>query len=169
MQKATLALLLMLMICLGQLVVGAKALPARMPSHFDSAGVADGYSTARSFVITMGLTETGLSVLFLALAAFLPAIPKSLINLPHKDYWLTPERQEKSFRYMANWLGWMGSSTLALLFVITWLTFHAASSPTPHIAPSLLWLTLGGFVAITLGMTVHLYIRFRLPVSPQTT
>ncbi len=169
MPKATLGLLFMLMICLGQLVAAAPTLPARMPTHFDSAGLANGFSTANSFVITMGLTETGLAILFLLIAAFLPAIPNSLINMPHKDYWLAPGQRKESLRYLGNWLAWMGTGTLALFACMTWLTVGAATSPTPRIDPSLLWLTLGTFLALTLGMTIHLYLRFRIPVTPKVT
>ena len=72
-------------------------LPAQMASHFNAEGIADGFMSKEGYTYTM----LALVVLVPGLLAVLPfgmrKLPASLINLPHKEYWLQPEKQEETF------------------------------------------------------------------------
>src|SRR5277367_5148881 len=68
-------------------------LPAKVASHFDIEGRPNGWMSREMCV---GFT-VGLGILMPALVVGMMGgagrIPVSFINLPHRDYWLVPERR----------------------------------------------------------------------------
>lgn len=94
-------------------------LPDRMASHFGPDGRADGWMSKLGFslfYIGMMAFEGGL---FAAVSTFLHKIPDSQINLPHKEYWLAPERRAATLNDFGQQMGRFGIAvTLFLMAVI---------------------------------------------------
>lgn len=93
MRTSRLAILLLLVLAFLQYAYFAPLLPERVASHFDAAGQADGWSSKTAFFVFNLAFVAGMALLFLGLTAWQGRIPSAWINLPHKDYWLAPERR----------------------------------------------------------------------------
>lgn len=94
-------------------------LPATMASHFTARGVANGWAPKQAFF--------GLMAFCIFLSAFVGFVvplqiarkPAAKLNLPHKDYWLAPERREDTWRFIGAQMVWFAC---ALLFVFLYGT-----------------------------------------------
>jgi uncharacterized membrane protein len=100
-------------------------LPLRVASHFNARGQPDGFMPREAFFADLALLGGGFIVLLLLTPALLRLLPDSLINMPHRDYWLAPERRNESFGYIAIWFGWAAIATSVLLVVMLDLTLRA--------------------------------------------
>ena len=69
----------------------AEELPELVAVHFDAAGRANGFMTRTGCRDFMLVSTLGIPLLIVLATTLLPrALPVSLINLPHRDYWLAP-------------------------------------------------------------------------------
>ncbi|HTU61018.1 MAG TPA: DUF1648 domain-containing protein, partial [Polyangiales bacterium] len=100
-------------------------LPPRVASHFNGRGQPDGFMPREAFFTDLALIGGGLIVLLLLAPALLRLLPNNLINMPHRDYWLAPERRSESFGYIAIWFGWFAIATSVLLVAMLNLTLRA--------------------------------------------
>ncbi len=96
-------------------------LPARTASHFNLHGQVDGWNTRTTFVgfqigISLFLTLTTLGIIWLIKHA-----SSELINIPNKQYWLTPERKQYAYGIIELYLLWMMNLTFFLLLVVFYL------------------------------------------------
>ena len=135
--------------------------PDPMASHFGLSGRPNGWSSHFRVIV-------GLSVLVLLFAAifaatfFFSRVPDRLINLPHKTYWLAPERREATLLYLSAWLRWFLLLTLAFVTLVVGLTFRANLSTPPQLSVAALGLLVIYFV-VALTTVVCLVIRLQRP------
>lgn len=120
-------------------------LPLRVASHFNARGQPDGYMPREAFFTEMALLGGGLIVLLLLAPALLRLLPDRCINMPHRDYWLAPERRHASIGYIAIWFGWFAIATSVLLVALLDLTLRANIRGT-------------GLDAIAASISVGLYL-----------
>ncbi len=138
-------------------------LPERLAVHFGASGEADGWSSKGEFMVLFGGMEV-LFVLFgVAFATLLDRVPLALINIPHKDYWFSPERQEESRAFLRNQILWIETATLGFLVALAQLIFREnLGSALPRL-PGSFWYVLVAFVAAVLWFSVRIITRFRRP------
>jgi uncharacterized membrane protein len=133
-------------------------LPGRVASHFGGAGKPNDWSTkgllVGVYLVTVGITAATL----LAIAYATPKLPDSLISLPNKDYWLSPERREETFAALASLLFWFGSATNILLFDMFHQTFRVNLGRTDRLEHPML--AMGIYLAFTAVWSVALILRF---------
>lgn len=102
--------------CLAQDAYEFGRLPAVVPSHFGASGAPNAWMPRAGFVGLYAFV-----VLFLAIALTLSirrakALPNSSLNLPHKDYWLAPERRQATLSAIEAQMFVFGAATFVLLF-----------------------------------------------------
>ena len=68
-------------------------LPEKLATHFDAAGNANGWMSKRGFFAFQFAMLAIMGLAFCLLPQWLNRVPNALINLPHKAYWLAPERR----------------------------------------------------------------------------
>lgn len=160
--------------CLGAILAAMLAcllyycprLPETVASHFDIHGDADGWSDKRSFILVIMGLNGFLLLVFLPTILFLPRIPHSMINLPHKDYWLAPDRAEDTFRGVGTSLLWFANWTLLFMLSIMLLTFRANLRADPSLS-NWFWVWLGVYLVYVMGWSIAILIRYgkRLPTA----
>lgn len=117
--KLPLILILLLAVALiGEFAYRYHQLPAMMASHFNAQGVPDGWMPKEQFAavyvglfLFMGLGTAGL-------IAGIWFIPVAMINLPRKQYWLAPEREQTTRRMLVQRSLWFLVATWGF---IVWL------------------------------------------------
>ena len=138
-------------------------LPERLAVHFGVSGEADGWSSKGEFVVLFGAMEAFFVLFGVAFAAMLDRIPLSFINIPHKDYWFSPERQEESRAFLRNRILWIETVTLGFLVALAQLIFKENLGNAVPRLPGNFWYVLIAFVAAVLWLGLGVILRFRSP------
>jgi hypothetical protein len=138
-------------------------LPARVATHFNAHGQADGWMSVNAhFLFQTGLTLF-LGVLFGSLPRLLRRLPDSMINIPHREYWLARERRAATLAWIGNAGYALGCVVLAFFMLIFQQVFVANTSGPLELR--LMPLVIGQFVFVVL-MIVVLMFRFQRPPGP---
>lgn len=141
-----------------------RQLPDRVPVHFDGAGFPNRYSSkVELLVVNLGVAGLML-VIFGILPFFIGRIPKKLLNFPHKEYWLAPERARKSIDDLNFYYVAMGIATIALMWFILWGTYEVGAERREALPFS--WWALGSYFALLGWFCVAVFRRF--PKPPRT-
>ncbi len=138
-------------------------LPERVATHFNGSGNADGWSSKSSFLWGSFAVVAGVGGGLLVLAWFLPRVPVRLLNLPGKDYWLAPERHAASMDWLRVWMLWIGAATMAFLLALFHATLQANFGGEEARLGEWFSVAVVGYLAILLGGTAWLLLRFRRP------
>ena len=100
-------------------------LPERMVTHWGAGGQPNGWADKGQF---FGL-YTGISLgtigMVVGMGFGIAAMPSSLINIPHKDYWLAPERKAQTMASLRNLMLEGANLTMAFLLIVLWSVFRA--------------------------------------------
>lgn len=143
-----------------QAVWYARRLPAQVASHFDFAGNPNGWSSREAFFTTCFVSFAATTAFLVVLLVALPWIPKGLINLPRRDYWLAPERRSATFADMRRRLAWFVFATQLFLLAVFQLAIEANLAAEVRLETGPLFAALGAYFAFTVGWVVLFFRRF---------
>jgi len=138
-------------------------LPDRVASHFNAAGVPDGWqSKGATFFTHLGLVG-GVAFVFLPLVCLLVRFgPASLIGMPHKEYWLAEPRGRESRMSLVTFGVWALNLSLALIAAQMEIVYRANLAGMANLG-EWLWGCIAGFVLAMAVWTASFYRRFRRP------
>jgi uncharacterized membrane protein len=134
-------------------------LPEVVASHFNANGAPNGWMPRDSYVWTMVGVVTFTTALLAGMFALIRYLPKGMVNLPNRDYWLAPERRAETSRTLGSY-GLVMAGLVSLNFMGLQLLVVKANESQPVELSSGVWWILAGFLAITGTMTVAIYRRF---------
>jgi uncharacterized membrane protein len=143
-------------------------LPRRMASHFGPSGAADGFMSRDGFVTVMALVGVLPVLLSTALPALIRHMPSDVINMPNRDYWLSPERRERSLSRLVLWVRWLAVPLATLLVLVVDLTIRANVART-GLDMSVFGAGLVAYVGGTAVLLILMYGEFRVPREPERT
>ena len=98
----------------------------------------------------------------LGLPPLLRHVPVGLINLPHREHWLAPERKDETLRALGRYMAALGAATVALFLFVFELSHRANLTPGGRLS-NLIWLALGLYFPLVIAWIVALFRRFRAP------
>jgi hypothetical protein len=139
-----------------------EALPAGMASHFGPSGQPDGWQSKATFFVLFGISGFGTTLFLLAIPTLLRFMPPQIINIPHREYWLVPERIDEARRKLAGYLDWFSVAITLLLVVTLELALRANLNGT-GLDQRVFFPCLAGFFLFTLGWLVVMSRGFRPP------
>lgn len=137
-------------------------LPERMASHYGASGQPDGFMPRDSFFIFYFGLFSVVIALFLAMPGVISKIPRELVNIPHREYWLTDERWPEAMERMGRWMAWFGVAMALLAATTLHLVLRSNVLRQPLDNGAMLFV-IGGFFAFTMYWLVALYRAFRPP------
>src|SRR4029078_12585355 len=82
------------------LVRDAARLPERVATHFDFRGQHDGWMSGQGYLAFMTVFGLVFPLVPAALCLLVRLLPDSLINLPHREYWLGAEEPRHTARLL---------------------------------------------------------------------
>ncbi len=65
--------------------------------------------------------------------------PDNLINLPHRDYWLAPERRAETLAYFFRHSLWLACMLIGLFIWIHFTTIEANKQTPAHLSMLMAW------------------------------
>lgn len=141
----------------------SKQLPNRVATHFNLHGKADGWmSRAQHVKFTLGV-GVGTPLLVVGVFALVGKMKGWGLNLPNKDYWLAPEREQATFAYLQSHGFWLASLMVVFHAGLFQSVLLANAQRPAHLASShLVWLT-SVFLLLLAVWIIALLRRFRLP------
>ena len=140
-------------------------MPEVISDHFGGQGRPNGWhDQARHAVFYWGIIAVALFVGFLV-PRLVRSIPAELVNLPHKEYWLTPTRRDEAFDALRDHMNWLGVAMLAMMLVIHREVFLANLRPDHRINNDVIWMTLAGFAIFMVSWLISIFRRFRVPAG----
>ena len=104
-------------------------MPERMASHFDAGGRVNGWQPREGFFLLMVLVISSSALISFFAPRQIASQPNNRINLPNRDYWLAPERRERTMNFIAAMMGWFGCGVLFVLIAGTYLAMRANLAP----------------------------------------
>lgn len=153
----------MLAIAAVQIAYFYPQLPGVIASHFDISGAPNSWMPKSAFFGLFCFIYVFYAVLFWLLPHLIMASPASLINLPNKDYWLSPGRREITAHLIGDQMAWFGVALTAFLIAVCQLAIVANLPGRSGNLGSGIWWLLGLFLAFTLVWLARFVCSFRLP------
>ena len=138
----------LVMVAALQTIYYYSKLPARIASHFGAGGVADGWSSTSSLFLTYWIVLALVLAMSFAIPALIGVLPRSLINLPNKDYWLSDEMYPRTIDYFRAHFRWFGALLLLFLVLVFQMIFQANLSQHPELGFWFLPMLIGFLVAV---------------------
>jgi len=136
------------------------SLPATTASHFSPGGAANGFMGKGAYTVLMLALVVIVPALIASTALLVRALPPRLINLPHKDHWLAPERLAATLEALAS-LSYRFAIALAVfLCFVHWLVVRANAVRPPRLDEGWLFVAVAGLGLAALAWLFLLYRRF---------
>lgn len=135
-------------------------MPEVVASHFDGRGAPNGWQTKTAFFgffIAMTVLST---VLGFGLPAIIGAVPIQLINLPNKQFWLSPEHRGTTMEFLKSYFAWFGCAIYLVMIVFFDYAVQSNLHPESPPAASHLWYTLAAFLTFVIAWLIRLFMRF---------
>ena len=142
-----------------------RHLPPLLGSHFLQDGSANAWAThAQFFTVELIVIAVAALVAFV-LPRITSPLPVQLINLPHEDYWLAPERREQTLAYLQSQMAWFGCALLAFLLFAMEQVFRANLRTPPQLNSATLVSALLAFLVVAAVLFVRMIRHFfRRPI-----
>jgi uncharacterized membrane protein len=154
-------LLLVVVVIVGIVQIGYyyPKLPPTVASHFDAAGKANDWMPRESFVVFHAIVLASLLVVVILLRLLIPRVPVALINLPHKEYWLAPERRQETYASVFGFLLWCFNAT-GILLAASFELAYLANLGDPKLMSWIIWALLAVYVGFVVICLTVFYRRF---------
>lgn len=165
MAVARFLLLLVVFLAVLQVVLFYDDLPEVMASHFDGAGAANGWSSKPTFFAIYAVIMVVTVGTFVGMPLIMRRLPTRLINLPHREYWLAPERREQTLKvFEVNYLG-LGVLHTGFALVILQMVIDANLHDGPPVLTAGIGWPLIAYGIVFTGWLIGFLRRFRRPAA----
>jgi len=136
-------------------------LPDHVATHFGMNGVANGWETHAGYVRTTLLFGTGVPAFIVGLFAVIRLGNGWGMNIPHKEYWLAPERRQETMAFFQR-QGMIFAAMLIGFFAMMHYSILSANAQTPASLPASSAFRYGGVflaaaIAWVAAFTSHFY------------
>jgi uncharacterized membrane protein len=136
-------------------------LPPVVASHFDAAGLANGWSSRPAY--TLLLLTIGV-LLPLSLVVFIRVLTRQgpgRLNIPAREYWTLPEHGLEAVRRVRAYVWWLGCIMAGTALLIHLLVLAAHQHHPPRLGTGALLLVSGAVLLAIAGWTVGWYRLLR--------
>jgi uncharacterized membrane protein len=134
-------------------------LPYKMAAHFNIKSSADNWMNKNYYLIVHYIILFFFSSVFWVMALLMPRLPRSLFNLPNKDYWLHETRKEKTVQVLQAMLYWLGCFTLLLFDFVFYQVFKANVDGTNKLS-SFSWISIFIYVSANIIIILKYIAHF---------
>ncbi len=160
-----LAFLALVLAAAGQALWQHVRLPERVAAHFDASGRANGWMPRGKHMVLQLATVAFVAAMIQGIVYGASRLPKEYINLPHRDYWLAPERIAATHDWLGAMVLFMGCAVQGFFLAIFGLIYRANLAAPPQLDLTI-WVFAAGLVAVIVGAIIAMVMRFaRVPAA----
>ena len=160
MTKTRLILIFAIVVLIGHMMLIYPSLPGIVASHFDAQGNPNGWMSKEMFLVFEAALLIFVIGEFLLVPRFVRRLPRSLVNMPNKDYWLSDAHREETFSIFRSYFEVFGA-VIVLLFVVVNQFVYSANVARTNLSGSL-WMVIAAFLIFTAVWVVKFIREFRL-------
>jgi uncharacterized membrane protein len=148
---------------IAQCVHDFPLLPERLASHFNAAGMPNGWMTKTQFIWMYAIVLLPALAIEFWVSRKIAGKPDAQLNLPNKEYWLAPERRAETFAYFDRFCAWYGCAFLFVVVFAMGLAMRANLDYPPMLPTGPILTDVVGFVVFNVVAIVTMIRRFSLP------
>lgn len=137
-------------------------LPEQIAAHFDVAGNPNGFQSRTFFFGLIWAVVLVVLLAFLGIPRWLGKLNPRLLNIPNKEYWLTPARLDQAMKILSTEMGWYGVVVIGFILFTMQLALQANVARAP-LNSRLLIMGLVAFLAFTVIWTIRMYRKLAVP------
>ena len=141
----------------------SRSLPNLVASHFGAHGIPNGFMRRDPYVIVIICLCIALPLLVTVPLNFALRNPDMMINVPHREYWLAPQRRADTVDFVRRQMTRFGLALLAFICYVHWLVVKANEQIPPRLSSVAFVSALvmfAGFVTVWMAIFFN---RFRNP------
>lgn len=151
--------LILATIFIAQFAYFYPSLPESVAIHFNAAGLADNFTSRQNYFL-LELALLAFAFFFAKInSAFVNVLPVSLINMPHREYWLADERRAATLKILEDYFGWLSAAMLAFFIALNQLTIDANFRDPVRLSDGF-WFVLAGFLVFIAFWMYKFITRF---------
>ncbi|RYD31614.1 MAG: DUF1648 domain-containing protein [Verrucomicrobiaceae bacterium] len=162
-------LFLGLAVALASTFLGWQAFPEKMASHFNAAGVADGWMNRTSFVAIMLAVGLSIPAFILTLLYCVRFLRPQVLNLPNPAYWMAPENYRRASEILFRSALVFAGGFLLWQAAFLQLIVKANQTQPPALDPAKAFLFTAILLVFSLAWVVALIFRFMRTGPPAET
>jgi len=144
-------------------LISLAVLPSRVAIHYGANGMANGW--APNYV--NALLMTGTHVLLFCSLYFGHRLalwfPLKWINLPNKEYWLSPANKARTMEKIQGFMWRFGVAVFLLLFIMSLLSLQANMAKPVRLNDRVFLPALVAFFGYVIWWTIIYFRTFRIP------
>ena len=140
-------------------------MPERVASHFNSAGIANGWMSRDAMLGWQIATTALVAALFQGIVLLQSRLPTEFVNLPNREYWLATERRAMTDTWIRNMVLTVGCLLMIFFMALFHLVYLGNQAATPRLPSGLRSMTVLMLVA-TSGVIVATFLRFTRKPAP---
>ena len=122
---ALIALACVSLSAVGQNIWYWNQLPEKVATHFGLSGQPDAWMDRTRATLLMLGVQLGLPWLLVGIGLLTRFMPATLINIPHREYWLRPERRAYTLANLLHFVTVVAVTVALFMIAINHLTFVA--------------------------------------------
>ena len=137
-------------------------MPAVVASHFDGLGAPNDWSSKNGFFGLYAAILVVLVAVFIFVPGWSEKRARFAMKIPHRDYWLAPERLAQTRVFFRRQMLLMGVVHVSLAIYAIQLAILANFAGQPRLHPSIGW-ALACYFVFLVAWLIHFYHHFRKP------
>jgi hypothetical protein len=151
--------------CLGELFWAYHQLPERVHAHFPSWIHFGAEGPRWVFVAASGAIPVLIALAALISIRLAKSQPEKFVQIPNRDYWMSPARREQTLDMIASRIYLLGAVKFVADAIFIYAAVRANLAGATELNPTLLFLLACGFIVAKLALAAQLLWRFRFPIG----
>jgi uncharacterized membrane protein len=142
----------------------ASELPPMVASHFDASGQPNAFMSRSGYIRFALCFAVGFPVAIVIILTTVYSRATDL-KLPNRDYWLAPQRLDRTRAFLVAHGVWFGSLLVTLACYVHWLELRANRLLPPHLSIQTFAALMLAFLIATAVWISALMFAFRRPAT----
>jgi uncharacterized membrane protein len=148
----------------GYVLISASGyLPARVASHFDAEGFANGFMLRADYQLLMMGLGLGIPILLVLGLVVLPYLMPNRLRIPSRDYWIEPSRRSETLTTIMTSGLTMGCIVTAFMIAVHLLVVEANNRVPPKLDNASLYTLIALLIMSIVIWQLILWRRFQVP------